>query len=144
MPHEQRPDGITMVMLNGLTTGGVTELLPLAKSWLNAPPVSAHSAGFESKGFDRLERAFVLVRRDPSAASLDVTLQASPGTPLVNPALLIRNWNASQAKVRVNGRVLSEGSALRTGVTHHIDGADLVVFVRQSAETPLRITVSRD
>ncbi|MBN8730139.1 MAG: LamG domain-containing protein [Acidobacteria bacterium] len=144
MPHQERPDGITMVMLNGLTTGGVTELLPLAKSWLNPPPVSAHSTGFESKGFDRLERAFVLVRREASATALDVTLQANPGSPLVNPALLIRNWNASQARVRVNGRLLSEGSALRTGLTHHIDGAGLVVFLRHSSETPLRITVSRD
>jgi len=133
-----------MVMLNGLTSGSVTGLLPLAKSWLDAPPARSHTAGFESRGFDRTERAFVLTRHDALASSLDVTLQATAVSPLVNPALVIRNWNLAQAKVRVNGRLLAEGSDLRTGVTHRLDGEDLVVWMRHSGTTPLRITVSRD
>lgn len=144
MPHEERPDGLTMVMLNGLTSESVTGLLPLAKSWLDAPSAHAHTAGFESRGFDRTERAFVLTRRDASARSLDVTLQATAASPLVNPAIVIRNWNFAQAKVRVNGRLLTEGSAFRTGVTHRLDGEDLIVWMRHSGTTPLRITVSQN
>jgi hypothetical protein len=143
MPHEERPDGITMVMLNGLTTEGVSGLLPLAKSWLDAPRAIAQPGPFESLGFDRLEKAFVFARRQ-AGASLEITLAASAASPLVNPALVIRNWNAAGAKVRVDGKPLSEGSELRTGITHRLDGEDLVVWLRRTSQTPLRLTVSRD
>ena len=86
----------------------------------------------------------MVTRRDASAISLDVTLQATAASALVNPALVIRNWNLAQAKVRVNGRNLAEGSGLRTGITHHLDGEDLVVWMRHSGTAPLRILVSRD
>ena len=85
-----------------------------------------------------------MTRRDASVNLLDVTLQATAASPLVNPALVILNWNLAQAKVRVNGRLLAEGSSLRTGITHRLDGEDLVVWMRHSGTTPLRIIVSRD
>jgi hypothetical protein len=93
---------------------------------------------------DRTERAFVLTRRDATVSSLDVTLNATDDSPLVNPALVIRNWNLTRAKVRVNGRLVAAGSGLRTGVTHRLDGQDLVAWMRHSGTAPLRIAVSRD
>jgi len=130
-PHEERPDGVTMVMLNGLTTGTVTDLLPLAKSWLEAPSAQLKSAGFESQGFDRTEGAYVFARRDPSAAVIDVTLQASAGSPLVKPVLVIKNWNAASAKVRVDNK---PPASTRKGITHRLDGEDLVARLFQRTE----------
>ncbi len=143
MPHEERPDGVTMVMLNGLTTTSVTGLLPLAKSWLQAPQATAHTAAFDSLGFDRPERAFVFARRQ-DAAALDLTLAATADSPLVNPALVIRNWNDSSVKVRLNGQLLAEGANLRTGITQRLDGQDLVVWLRRTSNAPLRLTLSRE
>lgn len=140
-PHEERPDGVTMVMLNGLTNGGVSDLLPLAKSWLEAPAAQSKTAGFESRGFDRTEGAYVFARRDAAANSIDVTLQASAASPLVNPALVIKNWNAASAKVRVDGKPLT---GLQIGVTHRLDGDDLVVWIPRSVTTPMRVVVSRN
>ena len=143
-PHEERPDGVTMVMLNGLTAGDVMDLLPLAKAWLEAPPIQAHTAGFHAQGFDRAEGAFLVERRNPAATTLDITLQAASGSPLVNPALVIRHWNSASAKVRVNGKLLAEGAKLRTGIIERLDGEDLVVWVPLSATTPLRIFISQN
>ncbi|MBM3753372.1 MAG: LamG domain-containing protein [Acidobacteria bacterium] len=140
-PHEERPDGVTMVMLNGLTTGTVTDLLPLAKSWLEAPAAQLKSAGFESQGFDRTEGAYVFARRDNSAAVIELTLQAGAGSPLVNPALVIKNWNAASAKVRVDGKPLA---TVRTGITHRLDGEDLVVWIPRTVAAPMRVIVSRN
>ena len=143
MPHEERPDGITMVMLNGLTTGGVEQLLPLAKSWLDAPPVQTKSASFEARGFDRTEGAFVFARRDAGASSLDLTIQATPNSPLIHPALVIRNWNSASAKVSVNGKSLAEGAGMRTGIIHRLDGEDLIVWIPQTRTDALHILISR-
>jgi hypothetical protein len=144
MPHEERPDGITMVMLNGLTTGGVQELLPLAKSWLEAPPVQMKSSSFEARGFDRTEGAFVFARRDAAASSLEFTIQATSNSPLIHPALVIRNWNSASAKVSVNGKSLSEGMGLRTGIIHRLDGEDLIVWIPQTRTDTLRVLISRN
>jgi len=140
-PHEERPDGVTMVMLTGLTTGGVGNLLPLAKSWLEAPPVQLKTMGFESKGFDRPEGAFLFTHRDAAAASLDATLEATPNSPLVNPALVIRDWNATSVKVRVNGKL---STTARTGIVHRLDGQDLVVWIPLTSTTPLRVLISQN
>jgi hypothetical protein len=143
-PHEERPDGITMVMLNGLTTGSVTDLLPLAKSWLQAPAVKPATQGFDSLGFDRLERAFVFKRQDPQANYLGLTLEASAASPLANPAIVIRNWNAATAKLLVDGKEPAKGMDVRTGVNPRLDGEDLVIWLGIQSAKPVRIQVSRN
>ena len=98
-PHAESETGLTMAMLNGLTSGKPEALVPLAKSWLNAPPVKVHGPGVDSKGYDRIEGAFVFARAG-KATTMDVELLASAESPLVNPAILVRNWDGEIAAVR--------------------------------------------
>ena len=132
-----------MLMLNGLTDKSGAELLPLARSWLSPPAIEVTAGGFRSEGFDATERAFV-VSRDGAAASqpLQVTLRASGESPLVNPALVIRNWGLSPARVEIDGQPVPAGTDLRMGSVHRLEGDDLVVWIRKDATAPLRIRVA--
>ena len=142
-PFEETDAGITMLMLNGLTDKSGAELLPLARSWLSPPAIEVTAGGFRSEGFDATERAFV-VSRDGAAASqpLQVTLRASGESPLVNPALVIRNWGLSPARVEIDGQPVPAGNDLRIGSVHRLEGDDLVVWIRKDATAPLRIRVA--
>ena len=96
-----------------------------------------------SKGFDATERAFV-VSREVAAASqpVQVTLRASGESPLVNPAIVIRNWGIAPARVEIDGQLVPAGKDLRLGSVHRLEGDDLVVWIRKDARPPPRITVA--
>lgn len=131
-PHEERPDGLTMVMLNGLTQSGVTDLVPLAKSWLNAPPAGTGV-------YDRLEGAYVFAHKKDSS-SLTATIDASENSPLHHPALVIRNWNASTARVQINGK----NAEFRSGIVNRLDGEDLVIWLPIQSTQPVKIQITRN
>jgi hypothetical protein len=142
-PFEETDAGVTMLMLNGLTDKSGAELLPLARSWLSPPAMEIAAAGFRSEGFDATERAFVVSRAGAVASQpVQITLRASGESPLVNPALVIRNWGLSPARVEIDGQSVPAGKDLRLGSVHRLEGDDLVVWIRKDATAPLRITVA--
>jgi hypothetical protein len=141
-PFEESEDGITMLMLNGLTDKPAAGLLPLAKSWLSPPSVEVLGGAFQSEGFDPTERAFRLVRRKGSPSGrLEVRLNASQESPVVNPVLVVRNWGPSGAAVEVDGRPAVPGREARVGLVPGLERDDLVVWVRADSSKPLRIAL---
>ena len=101
------------------------------------------AGGFRSEGFDATERAFVVSREGAVVSQpLQVTLRASGESPLVNPALVIRNWGLSPARVEIDGQPVPAGNDLRIGSVHRLEGDDLVVWIRKDATAPLRIRVA--
>jgi hypothetical protein len=80
---------------------------------------------------------------DVGAARLRrVSDRASGESPLVNLALVIRNWGLSPARVEIDGQSVPAGNDLRIGAVHRLEGDDLVVWIRKDATAPLRITVA--
>ena len=71
-----------------------------------------------------------------------MTFRASGESPVVNPALVIRNWGLSPARVEIDGRLVPAGKDLRLGSVRRLEGDDLVVWIRKDATAPLRITVA--
>ena len=142
-PIEETENGITMLMLNGLTERSAAELVPLAKSWLSPPPLETAAGGFRSDGFDPTQRAFVVTRQDTSASKvMEATLHATQNSPAVNPVLLIRDWGLAEAKIEIDGKTAPLGKDVRVGYVHRLDGDDLVLWMRKEATEPMRISVS--
>jgi len=131
------------LLLNGLTTKSPKELLPLAKSWVSPPKVDVTGAGFRSEGYDQAERAFILVH-DASAklVALDITIQASEGSPAVNPAIIIKDWGDGEARMTLDGKPMAAGKDLRFGHVQRLEGTDLVVWIQTQAIKPLRIRLT--
>ena len=141
-PVEMTTDSITMVMLNGLTEKNPRGLLPLAKSWLQPAPIQVSGGAFASDGYQQTEKAYVLHRvRDGGA--LEISLQASASSPIVNPALVIRNWGDAEARLTVNGKPSAVGDSLRFGQVHRLEGTDLVVWMRVESTSTVKIRVTK-
>jgi len=141
-PYEESESGITMLMLNGLTDRAGTALVPLAKGWLAPPEIEVEGPGFRGEGFDPAQKAFVVSREGAAGdAMLRMTLHGSPESPVVNPALVVRNWGDALASVEIDGRRAVPGKDLRVGRVQRLDGEDLVVWTRREAVSPVRIIV---
>ena len=65
-------------------------------------------------------------------------LKASKDSPVMNPAFYVKNWNADDASVRVNGKAYSD---YKVGINRTLEGTDLVVFVNLSKTVPVDVAL---
>ena len=77
-----------------------------------------------------------------SPAALALTLQASDSSPVVNPAIVIKNWGDAAAQLKINGKPVNWGKDFRRGYVQNLDGTDLVVWIRQESVTPVQIALT--
>jgi len=131
------------LLMTGLTTKPIGELGALAKAWLRPPKVAVSGAGFRSEGFDPTQRAFV-VSRDAGAASgpVELTLEAGPDTPLVNPAILVKGWSETAPVLKIDGKPVQWGTDVRYGLIRKLEGSDLVVWIRKESTGPVRVSLA--
>ena len=142
-PYEETADGVTMLMLNGLTDRPAEALLPLARSWLSPPKMEVEADGYSGKGFDPAERAFAVARTKPAGpARVTVTLRAAKDTPAVNPVLWVRRWDMPLPSVEIDGRPSPLGKDVRAGLVPGLEGDDLVLWIRGEWTSAVRISIS--
>lgn len=134
-------NSVTKILMDGLTLKSATELVPLAKSWLSPPQTRVEGDAFASEGYDQVQRAFVVARKNANPAPLEIVFQASDASPLVDPAIVIKKWGDSKVHLRINGKPVSWGKDFRRGYVQKFDGNDLIVWIRQTSVTPLRIAL---
>jgi len=141
-PYAETWNSITKIMLDGLTNRPPAELVPLAKSWLSPASLSITSGAFKSLGYDPTQRAFVLERQGkPENGSLSFRLAANNGSPLVNPAFVIRGWGDAVPRLRINGKQTAWGKYARYGVVNSIGLDKLVIWIREDSTTPVTIQI---
>lgn len=132
----------TKILMDGLTQKSPAELLPLAKSWLTPPRVDVPSSGYRSDGYDPTQRAFLIEKTTAAAsAPLILTLAATPASPLVNPAIVIRNWGDAAANVKIDGHPAAPGPTLRIGHEAHLENTDLVIYLERESTQPLHLEI---
>ncbi|MHC4616477.1 MAG: hypothetical protein ACYTEQ_01855 [Planctomycetota bacterium] len=135
-------DSYIAVSLCGMTDKGIESLIPLARSWNYPAKLNLMGGGFESEGFNKYERAYVLAcKAKGKASALKLELAASEKSPAVNPAFIIKNWGAAGAEVRIDGRTINRGRDLRFGHRRRLGGEDLIVWTRKSSTRPLSVTL---
>ena len=142
-PYQTSENTMSKLLLNGLTAGSARDLVILASSWLSPPEVTVTGEGFLSRSFDPAERTFV-VEHDGSTklGPVEIAFKASDSTPLVNPAILIKNWGDAEARLTLDGKPMAVGKELRFGHAQRLEGADLVVWIQARATKPLRIRLT--
>ncbi|MBM3312775.1 MAG: hypothetical protein FJY80_14855 [Candidatus Aminicenantes bacterium] len=135
-----------MLILNGLSDKPAEGLVPLAKSWLSPPKIEVAAGAYASEGYDPAQKAFVVSRRTTAApapgAALEATFRASADSPLVNPALVVRNWGEAEPRVAIDGRAAAEGRDVRVGRVSRLEGEDLVVWLRLESAASVKISIS--
>ena len=141
--YERNESSITKILMDGLTTKSVAELLPLAKSWISPPPVELGGGAYQSEGYDAAQRAFIVTAKNRTRpAALVLTLSATDSSPVVNPAVVIKGWGDASARLKINGQPANWGKDFRRGYVKHLDGSDLVVWIRGTSSAPVQITLT--
>jgi hypothetical protein len=139
-PYAQTANSMTKILLHGLTTKSPADLVPLAKSWLSPPSAEISGAGFESKGYDPTQRAFVIACKSASSTlNLRLSLKASPKSPLVNPAFIFQNWGAAEPRLTIDGKSIARGPNFRYGFVPKLEGTDLIVWLAMESTEPARL-----
>jgi hypothetical protein len=134
---------MTKIMLDGLTTKSASELVPLAKSWLSAPAMEVSGQGFQGGGYDQTQRAYLLTRQAGfSANGFRSVLKATPDSPLVNAAFVIKNWGESTPRLSIDGKAIPQGPNFRYGHITKLDGTDLVLWMKLEATKQTIIEIS--
>ena len=87
--------------------------------------------------------ALVVARSGPAGpAPVVVTLRAAPDSPVVNPVLRVRLWDAALPRVEIAGRPALAGKDVRAGLIPGLEGDDLVLWIRRESTSPIRISIS--
>ena len=75
--------------MEGMSNASAKDLVPLAKSWLQAPTAEP-LADCGDAAYDPAQRAYVL---RATGTSPSIQIPASAEHPIVNPCLVVHNWN---------------------------------------------------
>jgi hypothetical protein len=128
--------------LFGLTKKSAADLASLDLSWLQPPVAKVTSGGYDVK-FDPAQKAYVLTQVIGGGSrkkSIDITFAANEKSPIVDPALVIKNWGEFSPIVKIQNREPAE-NALRVGLNHRLEGTDLILWIRIESRKAMRLTI---
>lgn len=133
----------TRIMLQGMTNTDSDDLVYLARSWLNAPEMVVNNREDNiNSAFDQAQRAYVIEKSTGDFEyPIQLTLEATNTSPLVNPAIIVKNWNKEEAEVSLNGRQIKNKKDLRQGIIKGADSSDLILWIRIRTEKKLQIVI---
>ena len=123
-------EGSESVYLYGMTDQPIDSLVPLARSWNSPPAATLAGSGFEGAAYDKNQRAYVFTTKSPSPGPLEFSLEATPDSPIHNPAFVVKNWGNRPAKLTIDGKEIPRGKDFRFGHNKTLEGTDLVVWVK--------------
>ena len=84
----------------------------------------------------------VLWMNSVSLNSIDITLQASKSSPVVNPAFVLENWSAGNLSLELDGKPINNSKNFRYGVEYNVEGNPvIVVWIKYQSEKPVKIVL---
>jgi hypothetical protein len=137
-----RDDLMVARNLYGLTAKPARELAVLSRSWNFPAELKLAGTAFESHGYDKNQRAYVLACKSAvTPAPLEFTLAGNAQSPVLNPAFVVKNWGDANVELTLNGRTMPRGKGFRFGHHRTLDGTDLVFWIKTETQAPLTLGV---
>ncbi len=78
-----------------------------------------------------------------NSAPLELEWEASEDSPLINPAIIIKNWGNQLATLSINGKEIPDGTDFRQGIRKGPEGEDLIIWIRMDREKPVNIVLEQ-
>jgi len=139
--YETTDRSVAKIMLNGMTNKKVEDLVPLVKSWSNPAEITAGKGA--AAEYDPAQLAFV-VKLKEATDEVNLTVQATDDSPVVNPAFVINGWgNEDVQKISINGKELEKGDDLRIGYRESLNSRDLIVWIRYQGTRQIDLSFSK-
>jgi hypothetical protein len=120
--------------MEGMFDVEADELLTLARSWLNAPPMTGIKGATGRYAPD--QRAYLLTKQTDE---ISFAVNANGESPIYNLAIVIKQWGSSQtAKLTVNGNHVQA----RQGVFKDTDGTEtMTIWVELRGQEKILINI---
>ena len=109
-------------------------IFPLNRSWSN--PAEITVTGAELAKYRPDEKAYYI---SEVAEIVNVELNGSSNSPIVNPAFVIKNWGNSQIEITVNGTKKEIDKNLRIGYKNTLHSQDIIIWMRNDSDDNLKI-----
>jgi len=141
--YEVGPELRRRIMLHGVwDKNNKEELVVLAKSWLRAPEIELKTDAFDDGKYVPHERAYYFTCKALNSNSpLEFTINASKEHPIMNLALVIRNFDAD-ILLKINGGDIPRGKNFRYGIEHDLDENKVVIWIKLNVSDPTQILIS--
>ena len=126
--------------LYGMNGMSMNDLTTFGRTWAYAPELLIKGDGSISSSYDKTQRCYQLENNKLNAGPIEFTIKGSKASPVINPAIIVKNWNAAGAKILVNGK---ENKNFKVGINHRLEGDDLVLYILLKEEVPVIITIKK-
>jgi hypothetical protein len=123
----------------GFTDKNIESLVPLGRFWNNAPEILIRE-GATKAHFKISEKAYEIESNGPK---VDLQIKSSPESPLVNPAIVLKNWNQKTGKISINGEIKETGRNCRIGYRYTSSGIDLIVWIRVNRDESINLSFEK-
>jgi len=133
--NENRLYWIGLYGMNGMK---MNDLISFGRSWAFAPEISVSGKGYISNGYDKTERCYLLENNSSKAGKVELTIKGSNDSPVIDPAIRVKNWNSNVPKILVNGKVTSNA---KVGINRKLGGNDMLIFIPLNKKSPVNITI---
>jgi hypothetical protein len=134
----------TRIMFQGMTNMPATDLVPLAESWLNAPELSIKTEGYTDGQYDQSEKAYIIEKKDlEKGKELELIIEASAESPLINPAIIIKNWGRNLSQVKIDDKLVKQGKKFRQGIRSTAQSEDLIIWFELECDEHIKINFNR-
>jgi hypothetical protein len=143
-PVRHKGEGVQEYVRNlyGMTDEDPRHLAVLARSWNNPPELELLSGAFSNEGYDKNQRAYQLTCTG-TPTPLTFEMKASEHSPVVNLAIVIKNWGESNVRLTLDGQPVTEGKAFRIGYRRRLEGVDLIAWIKIESLDPLKVSIER-
>jgi hypothetical protein len=122
------------LFMEGMLNKDPLDLIPLAKSWLQAPLLSGVKGC--TGAYEKSQRAYIF---ETESAEISMEILCNEEKPLVNTCFVFKHWGKKEiAKIKVDG---NEGK-VKQGLVRDTDGSyTLVVWLEKEATTPIHLEI---
>jgi hypothetical protein len=126
----------TRIMLHGMTRGKPEELVPLAKSWLNAPELKLDEGKVI---YETAERAYLVTSLEDGI--LKGTLAANSDQPAIRPAIIVNQKKLVNPKVQINGEDLIPGKDFQHGTVKELEQWKTIIWINAVYENNVELLI---
>ena len=140
--HYRRTDNtLEQIYLQGMTAAEepAEELVPLAMSWIVPPRLIMEGVkpNYNVDTYDPAQKAYVVKCPTAGPDEIEFELDASDDfdgvtQPIVNPAILLKDWGDADVALKVDGKRIERGSDFRVGYETTHTGKDLVIWLKMN------------
>jgi hypothetical protein len=117
------------------------ELAGLARSWSHPPEIKVNSKNVIPEGYSVGERCYNLKCHENGTEPFDITIDASEESPLVNLAMVLKNWGDADVKIQLNGEQVEQSKDFRFGHERTEKGINLIIWLKVESFEPVQISL---